>query len=69
MLVLPLLASLAVAGHEESPWSLDLALGAELPVSTGLTATVELPGRLRLGAGMGRLPSLLMYGASELSTS
>jgi hypothetical protein len=64
MIVL-LLTSLAVAGLADTPVSLDVGLMAELPVSTGAQATLELPGRVRLGATVGRLPSLLVYGATE----
>jgi len=38
-------------------------------VLTGAQATLEGPGRLRLGASVGRLPSLLVYGAAEVSSS
>jgi hypothetical protein len=64
-----LLTSLAVASPTDRPWSLDLGLVAELPVSTGVQATLELPGRVRLGAGVGRLPGLLVYAASEAGSS
>ncbi len=61
-----LLCSLAVASPEPRPWSLDLGVQAELPVSTGLNATAELPGRVRVGASMGRLPGAVVGGASDL---
>lgn len=64
-----LLTSLAAAGPLDGLVSLDVGLVAELPVTTGVQATLELPGRVRLGASVGRLPSLLVYGASELGAS
>ncbi|MFH1468048.1 MAG: hypothetical protein ABIO70_26920 [Pseudomonadota bacterium] len=69
MLHLALLASLALAAPNRRPPSLDLGLAAELPVSTGIMATLELPGRLRLGGGIGHLPGLLAYGAGEAAAS
>ncbi len=76
MLLLPLLAGLASASTgldaapaDGGPWSLVVGAGAELPVLTGAQATLEGPGRLRLGASVGRLPSILVYGAAELSAS
>lgn len=69
MILLLLATSLAAASPADSPWSLAVGLGAELPVSTGAQVTLEAPGRLRLGASVGRPPGLLVYGASEASTA
>jgi hypothetical protein len=69
MLPLVLLASLAMAAPARRPPSLDLGLAAELPVSTGIVTTLELPGRLRLGGGVGHLPGLLAWGAGEAAAA
>ncbi len=61
-----LLCSLALASAEPQPWSLDLGVQADLPVSTGVQAVVQLPGRLRVGAGIGRLPGPVVGGATGL---
>jgi hypothetical protein len=67
MSLVALFASLCSIASAGTGLSADLGIMAELPVSTGLQATVELPGRLRLGGSLGRLPGLIGSGATEAS--
>jgi len=69
VILLPLIAGIASAVAGDGPWSLAVGAGAELPVSTGVHTTLEGPGRLRVGGSVGRLPGVLIYGASEASAS
>lgn len=69
MLFLPLIAGLASAAPSDAAWSVDLGLGSELPVQAGLQGVVELPGRLRVGASLGRVPSVVLNGATGIASA
>ncbi len=69
MIHLPLVASLAVAAPDAATCSLDLGLSAEAPLAAGVQGVVELPGRVRVAAGLGGVPGAFVSGASGIATA